>query len=73
MNNIQNLLHSPEIQENYISNLHILNSSMRIKRQLGNAYLKLYLVCLVWNWTGKKFRHCMADCFFPGAKYYQCP
>ena len=54
MNNIQNLLHSPEIQEK----LHIKSAHIKLgadkKRQLGNAYLKLYFGLSCMNWTGKK-------------------
>lgn len=54
MNNIQNLLHSPEIQEK----LHLKSAHIKLdadkKRQLGNAYLKLYFGLSCMNWTGKK-------------------
>ncbi|MBQ7128088.1 MAG: hypothetical protein IJO18_03850 [Alphaproteobacteria bacterium] len=54
MNNIQNLLHSPEIQEK----LHIKSAHIKLdadkKRQLGNAYLKLYFGLSCLNWTNKK-------------------
>lgn len=54
MNNIQNLLHSPEIQEK----LHIKSAHIKLdadkKRQLGNAYLKLYFGLSCMNWTNKK-------------------
>lgn len=54
MNNIQNLLHSPEIQEK----LHIKSAHIKLdadkKRQLGNAYLKLYFGLSCMNWTAKK-------------------
>ena len=54
MNNIQNLLHNPEIQEK----LHIKSAHIKLdadkKRQLGNAYLKLYFGLSCMNWTGKK-------------------
>lgn len=54
MNNIQNLLHSPEIQEK----LHLKSAHIKLdadkKRQLGNAYLKLYFGLSCMNWTAKK-------------------
>ena len=54
MNNIQNLLHNPEIQEK----LHIKSAHIKLdadkKRQLGNAYLKLYFGLSCLNWTNKK-------------------
>ena len=54
MNNVQNLLHSPEIQEK----LHIKSAHIKLdadkKRQLGNAYLKLYFGLSCLNWTNKK-------------------
>ena len=54
MNNIQKLLHSPEIQEK----LHIKSAHIKLdadkKRQLGNAYLKLYFGLSCMNWTHKK-------------------
>ena len=54
MNNIQNLLHSPEIQEK----LHLKSAHIKLdadkKRQLGNAYLKLYFGLSCMNWTNKK-------------------
>lgn len=54
MNNVQNLLHSPEIQEK----LHIKSAHIKLdadkKRQLGNAYLKLYFGLSCMNWTNKK-------------------
>ncbi len=54
MNNIQNLLHSPEIQEKlHIKSAHIkLNNDK--KSSLGNAYLKLYFGLSCLNWTNKK-------------------
>ena len=54
MNNVQNLLHSPEIQEKlHIKSAHI-KLDMDKKRQLGNAYLKLYFGLSCLNWTNKK-------------------
>lgn len=54
MNNIQNLLHSPEIQEKlHLKSAHIKLDAYK-KRQLGNAYLKLYFGLSCMNWTGKK-------------------
>lgn len=54
MNNIQNLLHSPEIQEK----LHLKSAHIKLdadkKRALGNAYLKLYFGLSCANWTNKK-------------------
>ena len=54
MNNVQKLLHSPEIQEK----LHIKSAHIKLdagkKRQLGNAYLKLYFGLSCLNWTNKK-------------------
>lgn len=54
MNNVQKLLHSPEIQaELHIKSTHI-KLDMDKKRQLGNAYLKLYFGLSCMNWTHKK-------------------
>ena len=54
MNNIQNLLHSPEIQ----AKLHLKSAHIKLspdkKRALGNAYLKLYFGLSCANWTNKK-------------------
>lgn len=54
MNSIQNLLHSPEIQEK----LHLKSAHIKLdadkKRRLGNAYLKLYFGLSCANWTNKK-------------------